>query len=255
MRALPAAGFRGVNVTIPHKHAALALADRASDAARAIGAANTLTFEDGAIVADNTDAPGLLAALPESPRGRTALVLGAGGAGRAAAWALTTRRAREVAIWNRTPERARGAGRRARRAGRRRRRSRPKSSSIARPSASTTPPPRSRRSRSRPMNWVPEAWWLTWSTGPEVRNSSKRQEPEGRAWSTVWRSLSLRVLRRSSAGPAWRPLARRCGRPPRPSPLHESANTDRGTKTSARRRAMESPRLRGAVAPAACSRM
>ncbi len=106
VRALPAAGFRGVNVTIPHKHAALALADRASDAALAIGAANTLTFEDGAIVADNTDAPGLLAALPESPRGRTALVLGAGGAGRAAAWALTTAGA-QVAIWNRTPERAR----------------------------------------------------------------------------------------------------------------------------------------------------
>jgi shikimate dehydrogenase len=105
VRALPAAGFRGVNVTIPHKHAALALADRASDAARAIGAANTLTFEDGAIVADNTDAPGLLAALPESPRGRTALVLGAGGSGRAAAWALTTAGA-QVAIWNRTPERA-----------------------------------------------------------------------------------------------------------------------------------------------------
>ena len=50
---LPAAGFRGVNVTIPHKHAALAVADRASEAARAIGAANTLTFEDGAILADN----------------------------------------------------------------------------------------------------------------------------------------------------------------------------------------------------------
>jgi shikimate dehydrogenase len=106
VRALPAAGFRGVNVTIPHKEAALALADRASDAARAIGAANTLTFEDGAIVADNTDAPGLLAALPEPPQGRTALVLGAGGAGRAAAWALRSAGA-EVAIWNRTPERAR----------------------------------------------------------------------------------------------------------------------------------------------------
>ena len=64
VRALPAAGFRGVNVTIPHKEAALALADEASDAARAIGAANTLTFErDGAIHADNTDAPGLIAAL------------------------------------------------------------------------------------------------------------------------------------------------------------------------------------------------
>jgi shikimate dehydrogenase len=106
VRALPAAGFRGVNVTIPHKQAALAVADRASDAARAIGAANTLTFEGGAIVADNTDAPGLLDALGESPAGRTALVLGAGGAGRAAAWALVSAGAADVAIWNRTSERA-----------------------------------------------------------------------------------------------------------------------------------------------------
>jgi shikimate dehydrogenase len=106
VRALPAAGFRGVNVTIPHKEAALALADRASDAARAIGAANTLTFEDGAILADNTDAPGLLDALPQSPAGRTVLILGAGGAGRAAAWAMKTAGAADVAIWNRAPERA-----------------------------------------------------------------------------------------------------------------------------------------------------
>jgi shikimate dehydrogenase len=105
VRALPAAGFRGVNVTIPHKEAALAVADRASEAARAIGAANTLTFEDGAIWADNTDAPGLLAALPEPVGGRTALVLGAGGAGRAAAWALKEAGA-AVAVWNRTPARA-----------------------------------------------------------------------------------------------------------------------------------------------------
>ena len=106
VRALPAAGFRGVNVTIPHKHAALAVADRASDAAQAIGAANTLTFEDGAIVADNTDAPGILGALPYSPAGKTVLILGAGGAGRAAAWALKGAGAADVAIWNRTPERA-----------------------------------------------------------------------------------------------------------------------------------------------------
>jgi shikimate dehydrogenase len=106
VRALPAAGFRGVNVTIPHKHAALALADRTSDAARAIGAANTLTFEDGTIVADNTDAPGLLATLPEPPAGKTVLVLGAGGAGRAAAWAIKRAGAADVAIWNRAPERA-----------------------------------------------------------------------------------------------------------------------------------------------------
>jgi shikimate dehydrogenase len=106
VRALPAAGFRGVNVTIPHKLAALALADEASEAARAIGAANTLTFEGGRILAENTDAPGLLAALGEPVTGRTALVLGAGGAGRAAAWALRSAGA-DVALWNRTGERAR----------------------------------------------------------------------------------------------------------------------------------------------------
>ena len=106
VRALPAAGFRGVNVTIPHKHAALALADDVTVAAQTIGAANTLTFEDGRIHADNTDAPGLLTAIREPVAGRSALVLGAGGAGRAAAWALHTAGAR-VAVWNRTAERAR----------------------------------------------------------------------------------------------------------------------------------------------------
>lgn len=105
VRALPAAGFRGVNVTIPHKLAALALADELTVAAQAIGAANTLTFEGGRIHADNTDAPGLIAALGERVAGRTALVLGAGGAGRAACWALRTAGA-DVAVWNRTPERA-----------------------------------------------------------------------------------------------------------------------------------------------------
>jgi shikimate dehydrogenase len=108
VRALPAAGFRGVNVTIPHKQAALAVADVASPAALAIGAANTLTFErDGAILADNTDAPGMLEALRAQidPAGRSALVLGAGGAARAAVWALVGAGAR-VDVWNRTPERA-----------------------------------------------------------------------------------------------------------------------------------------------------
>ena len=105
VRVLPESGYRGVNVTIPHKEAALALADEAGDAASAIGAANTLTFEDGRIRAENTDAAGLLGALAEEPRGMTALVLGAGGAGRAAAWALREAGA-EVAVWNRTPGRA-----------------------------------------------------------------------------------------------------------------------------------------------------
>ena len=108
VRALPAAGFRGVNVTIPHKQAALAVADRASAAAQAIGAANTLTFErDGAIVADNTDAPALIELVRGviDPAGRRALVLGSGGAARAAVWALVQAGA-AVEVWNRTPARA-----------------------------------------------------------------------------------------------------------------------------------------------------
>lgn len=106
VRALPGAGFAGANVTIPHKEAALALADTATAGARAIGAANTLTFAGGRIEAENTDAPGLLAALPVPIAGRTALVLGAGGSARAAVWALLDAGARDVAVWNRTRARA-----------------------------------------------------------------------------------------------------------------------------------------------------
>ena len=105
VRELPNSGFAGVNVTIPHKEAALAVADQASDAARQIGAANTLSFGDGAIRADNTDATGLLAALPGPVEGKTALVLGAGGSARASVWALAGEGA-SVSVWNRTAERA-----------------------------------------------------------------------------------------------------------------------------------------------------
>jgi shikimate dehydrogenase len=105
VRALPGSGFAGINVTIPHKHAALEIADVASASARAIGAANTLTFADESIRADNTDAPGLIAALDRSVQGLRALVLGAGGTARAAAWALQDADA-SVSIWNRTTERA-----------------------------------------------------------------------------------------------------------------------------------------------------
>lgn len=102
--ALP---LRGANVTIPHKEAALAVSDETTERARAIGAANTLSFENGVIRADNTDAPGLLAAIGEPVTGRSALVLGAGGSARAAAWALREAGCASVAVFNRTAERAR----------------------------------------------------------------------------------------------------------------------------------------------------
>jgi shikimate dehydrogenase len=105
VRAMEGEGFVGANVTVPHKGAALSLADTLSETAREIGAANTLSFAGGEIHADNTDAQGLLDALPASPEGRRTLVLGAGGAARAVVWALV-REGAAVEVWNRTALRA-----------------------------------------------------------------------------------------------------------------------------------------------------
>ncbi len=107
VEALRERGFVGANVTVPHKRAAYELADERSDAVAAIGAANTLTFTGGSIRADNTDASGLIGALGAEfgPSGAEALVLGAGGSARAAAWALDHAGAR-VTIANRTESKA-----------------------------------------------------------------------------------------------------------------------------------------------------
>jgi shikimate dehydrogenase len=89
---LQAEGYAGVNVTLPHKEAALALADTASPAARAVGAANVLIFENGAVRADNTDIIGVETALRGGgwqANGRPAVLIGAGGAARAAMHVLT----------------------------------------------------------------------------------------------------------------------------------------------------------------------
>ncbi|MBO0906321.1 shikimate dehydrogenase [Jiella sonneratiae] len=103
-------GFVGGNVTIPHKVAAFAAVSRRDGDAEAIGAVNTLWFEDGALVGGNTDAYGFAANLDERLAGwsdaGTALVLGAGGAARAVVHALLSRGVTKVAIVNRTPSRA-----------------------------------------------------------------------------------------------------------------------------------------------------
>ena len=102
VREMAAAEWVGANVTVPHKGAALAVADELSEVAREVGAANTLHFEeDGRIQAYNTDAKGLLTLLPEPVEGSRALVLGAGGAARAVVWALV-RHGAVVDVWNRT---------------------------------------------------------------------------------------------------------------------------------------------------------
>ncbi len=91
----------GANITNPYKLEALKLADKASPAARAIGAANTLVRQGSQWVAHNTDAPGFLAAARGAGakvQGARVLVLGAGGAARAVAWACASAGAREVAV-------------------------------------------------------------------------------------------------------------------------------------------------------------
>lgn len=100
-------GYRGVNLTLPLKEAALPLLDWISPEARAIGAVNTVLSVEGRLFGFNTDAPGFLEALQAGgiPLEGPALVLGAGGAGRAVAWALKGA-GLEVWVWNRTPARA-----------------------------------------------------------------------------------------------------------------------------------------------------
>ncbi len=94
VEALRAGAYDGLNVTVPHKERVLALADELDESARAVGAANTLAVSDGRVVAFNTDAPALaaelarLAAPAGIPAGARALVLGSGGAARAAVAAL-----------------------------------------------------------------------------------------------------------------------------------------------------------------------
>lgn len=105
-----AGGLRGLNVTAPYKEQAFAAADQATDAARLAGSANLLVFENGRILADSTDGLGLMNALAEQAPGlnvqaRPVVILGAGGAARAAAGALVAAGA-FVRIVNRSRDRA-----------------------------------------------------------------------------------------------------------------------------------------------------
>ena len=97
VRGLRALGVEGVNVTVPHKAAAVALCDELGDEARDAGAVNTLSFPgDGSLRGDLTDGLGLVAALAEVPE--RAVVLGAGGSARAAAAALLRAGTRSITV-------------------------------------------------------------------------------------------------------------------------------------------------------------
>ncbi len=103
-------GFDGLNLTIPHKEAAVSLMERLDESARLFGAVNTVRFEPRGPVGFNTDAAGFLADLAQSrgvtPAGRRVLILGCGGAGRALAIACAREGATELLLANRTVSKA-----------------------------------------------------------------------------------------------------------------------------------------------------
>lgn len=111
LRSMREQGFAGCNVTLPHKEAAFAAVDETRPAARAVAAVNTLWYEDGWLIGDNSDSAGFMSHLRASapnfdPKNRTVMVLGAGGGARAIIHALLEAGAPEVRVFNRTRARA-----------------------------------------------------------------------------------------------------------------------------------------------------
>ena len=103
-----AMGFRGFNLTIPHKVAVIPLLDELTEAARLIGAVNTVISENGKLIGENTDGKGFLTSLRDNgidPAGKTITLLGAGGAARAVSVELALAGARHINIINRGEER------------------------------------------------------------------------------------------------------------------------------------------------------
>ena len=105
-------GFRGFNVTIPHKTAIMDYLDEIDEDARRIGAVNTVVNEDGRLLGRNTDVTGFLRGFSRqgvTVRGKRAVVLGAGGAARAVVWGLLREGAGRLVVGARNPGKARAA--------------------------------------------------------------------------------------------------------------------------------------------------
>ena len=106
-------GYRGANVTAPHKERILAWLDRLRPAAASIGAVNTILRLGDQLVGENTDAEGFRRALAElgfRARGKSILIVGAGGAARAVVYSLSRSGARQIRVANRTSSRAQALG-------------------------------------------------------------------------------------------------------------------------------------------------
>ena len=120
LAAMAAAGYRGANVTVPHKQAAFAAMDELSTTAESLGAVNTISFKNDRLHGDNTDGDGFMASLDAAAddgsnkqngqnwRGHPALVLGAGGAARAIVAALGRAGVADIRLVNRSRDKAEG---------------------------------------------------------------------------------------------------------------------------------------------------
>lgn len=111
LRGLSGHGYVGANVTVPHKEVALRTVDVIDETARAVGAVNTVWMNDGKLHGSNTDVHGFIANLDaQAPgwdnSGKTAVILGAGGASRAAVFGLAQRGFKRIVLINRTLDRA-----------------------------------------------------------------------------------------------------------------------------------------------------
>jgi shikimate dehydrogenase len=112
LHALPALGFAGCNVTIPHKQQALQIVDEVHESARAMGAISCVTVRpDGSLMGSNNDAYGFILNLRQRqpawrPDAGPAVVMGAGGGARAVCYGLLQQGVREIRLVNRTPDRA-----------------------------------------------------------------------------------------------------------------------------------------------------
>jgi shikimate dehydrogenase len=111
VKGLRAMGFRGINLTIPHKCEVIQYLDEVADDARIMGAVNTVYIEQGRLIGANTDGKGFLRALNDdaqvNPAGKKFLILGAGGAARAISVELALAGAAQIVIVNRNEARGR----------------------------------------------------------------------------------------------------------------------------------------------------
>src|SRR5262245_5712438 len=109
IRGVRALGLQGINLTIPHKVAVLLLLDEISPDAALIGAVNTVRRDGSRLIGENTDGKGFLRGVREEgrtdPRGKSIVVLGAGGAARAITVELALAGAGRITLWNRSAER------------------------------------------------------------------------------------------------------------------------------------------------------